>query len=87
KAAPTGNRIAVITSTQGTQISTSSPERHHGIFTYYLAEAFREGKRNVADVYDHLAPKVEDEAKRMNVEQTPSLSPDKSGITGQLAFW
>ena len=87
KAAPTSNRIAVITSTQGTQISTSSPERHHGIFTYYLVKAFGEGKRSVVDVYDYLAPKVEDEAKRMNVEQTPSLSPERSGITGQLAFW
>jgi len=38
KVAPKGNRIAILTSTQGTQISTSSPEKQHGLFTYLSAK-------------------------------------------------
>ncbi len=87
KATPKGSRIAVLTSTQGAQISTSSPEKQQGIFTYYLLQAFQEGNHDLANVYDYLRPRVEDEAKRMNVEQTPSISPDLSTIKGKFTLW
>ncbi len=87
KAAPKSNRIAVLTSTQGAQISTSSPEKKQGIFTYFLLKAFQEGNRDLVAVYDYLKPLVENEAKRMNVEQTPSLSPDTENIRGKFNFW
>ena len=87
KVSAKGNRIAVLTSTQGTQISTSSSEKKQGLFTYYLLQAFQEGNRDLASVYDYLRPRVEDEAKRMNVEQTPSISPDSSAIKGRFKLW
>lgn len=87
KVAPKGNRIAVLTSTQGTQISTSSPEKQHGLFTYYLLKALQDNNRDLASVYDYLRSRVEDEAKRMNVEQTPAISPDSSAIRGVFNLW
>jgi len=87
KATPKGNRIAVLTSTQGTQISTSSPEKQHGLFTYYLLKALQDNNRDLASVYEYLRSRVEDDAKRMNVEQTPSISPDSSTIKGKFTLW
>ena len=87
KAAPKGNRVAVLASTQGTQISTSSPDKRQGLFTYYLLQAFRDGKRDLKEVYDYLRPRVEDEAKRMNVEQTPSITPEGNALAKSFPMW
>lgn len=87
KTAIRGERLAVLTSTQGTQISTSSPEKKQGIFTYYLLEALQQGKRDLLSAYAYLKPRVEDEAKRLNVEQSPLLSPDAASLKGQFMFW
>jgi len=87
KVAPKGDRIAVLTSTQGTQISTSSSEKQHGLFTYYLLKALQDNNRDLASVYEYLHSRVEDEAKRMNVEQTPAISPDSSAIRGAFSLW
>ncbi|MEW6672241.1 MAG: caspase family protein [Thermodesulfobacteriota bacterium] len=72
--------MAVLTATQGSQISTSSPDKGHGVFTYYFLKALKDGKKNIAEIYDYLKPLVEDEAKAMNVQQTPSLSPDATQL-------
>ncbi len=87
KVTPKGSRIAVLTSTQGNQISTSSSEKQHGLFTYYLLKALQDNNRDLASVYDYLRSRVEDEAKRMNVEQTPAISPDSSAIRGAFSLW
>jgi len=87
KTAIRGDRLAVLTSTQGTQISTSSPEKKQGIFTYYLLEALQQGKRDLLSAYAYLKPRVEDEAKRLNVEQSPLLSPDAASLKGRFMFW
>ncbi|MDF1594042.1 MAG: caspase family protein, partial [Desulfobacterales bacterium] len=68
--------MAVLTATQGSQISTSSPEKGHGVFTYYFLKALKEGKMNLAEIYETIKPQVEDEAKRLNVRQSPSISPN-----------
>jgi len=87
KATPKGDRIVVLTSTQGSQISTSSPDKKHGLFTYYLLKALQENNQDLSAVFDYLKPLVEDEAKRMNVEQTPSISPESSAIKGVFRLW
>jgi len=74
KAASLPENMAVLTAAQGGQISTSSPDKKHGIFTYYFLKALRDGKKAVPEIYDYLKPLVEDEAKQINVQQTPSLS-------------
>lgn len=67
--------VAVLTASQDSQISTSSKELKHGIFTYHLLKAIQAGKKNLADIFDYVRPFVQDDAKALNVEQTPSLTP------------
>lgn len=76
--------LAVLSATQGSQISTSSPEKGHGVFTYYFLKALKEGKTDLADIYEYLKPQVEDEAKSMNVQQSPSLSPETEKVKGKF---
>jgi uncharacterized caspase-like protein len=66
--------MAVMSASQGSQISTSSPAREHGIFTYHLLKALREGKNGLSAIYEYVRPKVETEAKLFNVQQTPSIT-------------
>ncbi|MBI5748951.1 MAG: ankyrin repeat domain-containing protein [Nitrospinae bacterium] len=70
------SNMAVLSATQGTQISTSSPEKGHGIFTYYFLKALKDGKNTVSEIYEYIKPLVEDEAKQLNVQQSPSINPD-----------
>ncbi|MBI5205628.1 MAG: caspase family protein, partial [Nitrospirae bacterium] len=78
--------MAVLSATQGTQISTSSPEKGHGIFTYYVLKAIKDGKKNIAEIYEYIKPLVEDEAKQLNVQQSPSISPDVEKLKGRFGL-
>ena len=82
--APGYANMVVLTATQGAQISTSSPEKGHGIFTYYFLKALREGKKSIADIYEYMKPRVEDDAKTLNVQQSPSVSPDVKTLRGRF---
>ncbi|MGV8059521.1 MAG: S41 family peptidase [Smithellaceae bacterium] len=74
--APIINRnMVVLSAAEGSQISTSSPEKGHGLFTYYFLKALNDGKKNIVDVYEYIKPQVEDDAKALNVRQTPQISP------------
>jgi hypothetical protein len=83
-ALPVTSNMVVLTATQGSQISTSSPDKGHGIFTYYFLKALKDGKKNVAEIYEYLKPKVEDDAKAINVQQSPSLNPASEKLTGRF---
>jgi hypothetical protein len=76
--------MAVLSATQGTQISTSSPEKGHGVFTYYFLKALKDGKKDIAEIYSYIKPLVEDDAKVLNVQQSPSLNPAPEKITGRF---
>ena len=78
--------MAVLSATQGTQISTSSPEKGHGIFTYYVLKAIKDGKKNIAEIYEYIKPLVEDEAKQLNVQQSPTISPDVEKLKGRFGL-
>ena len=83
-AIPIAANMAVLTATQGAQISTSSSDKGHGIFTYYFLKALKDGKKNVAEIYEYLKPQVEDDAKAINVQQSPSLNPAPEKIAGKF---
>ena len=83
-ALPAAPNLAVLTATQGAQISTSSSDKGHGIFTYYFLKALKDGKKNVAEIYEYLKPQVEDDAKAINVQQSPSLNPAPEKLTGRF---
>ena len=76
--------MAVLSATQGTQISTSSSEKGHGVFTYYFLKAIKDGKKSLAEIYEYIKPLVEDEAKILNVQQSPSISPDAEKLKGRF---
>ena len=80
------SNMAVLSATQGTQISTSSPEKGHGVFTYYFLKALKDGKKDIAEIYDYIKPLVEDEAKQINVQQSPSISPDVENLKGRFSL-
>ncbi|MBI3397863.1 MAG: ankyrin repeat domain-containing protein [Deltaproteobacteria bacterium] len=80
------SNMAVLSATQGTQISSSSPEKGHGIFTYYFLKALKDGKKNIAEIYEYIKPLVEDEAKQLNVQQSPSISPDVEKLKGRFGL-
>jgi hypothetical protein len=76
--------IAVLSAAQGAQISMSSPEKGHGIFTYHFLGALVEGKKGLADIYYYMKPLVEDDAKALNVRQSPSIRPEPEKIRGRF---
>ncbi|HIJ95247.1 MAG TPA: hypothetical protein HPP94_05850 [Desulfuromonadales bacterium] len=76
--------MAILASTQGSQISTSFEEKEHGVFTYYFLKAIKEGKGDIDAVYRYLKPLVEDTAKGQNVSQSPVLSTDKLEAKGRF---
>lgn len=76
--------LVVLSATQGSQISTSSQEKGHGIFTYYFLKALKDGKKSVAEIYGHIKPSVEDDAKSINVQQSPSISPASDTLKGRF---
>ncbi|TAN44288.1 MAG: hypothetical protein EPN22_07320 [Nitrospirae bacterium] len=78
--------MAVLSSTQGSQISTSSPEKGYGVFTYYFLKALKNGKKNLAEIYDYIKPMIEDEAKTLNVRQSPAISPDIEQLRGRFGL-
>jgi hypothetical protein len=80
------SNVAVLTATQGSQISTSSPEKGHGIFTYYFLKAIKDGKRNLAEIYEYIKPLIEDEAKMINVQQSPGLNPGVEKVQGRFSL-
>lgn len=79
--------MAVMTASSGTQISSSSPEKGHGIFTYYFLKAVKAGRKDMAGIYEYLRPLVEDEAKSLNIEQSPSIAPAANSISGRFYLW
>jgi len=76
--------MVVIAATQGAQISSSSLEKGHGIFTYYFLKALKDGKKDIPEIYDYIKPLVEDDAKQLNVQQSPSLNPPPEKIAGRF---
>ncbi|MBI4518058.1 MAG: caspase family protein [Deltaproteobacteria bacterium] len=78
--------LAVLAATQGGQISTSSREKGHGLLTYYFLHAINDGKRDLTEIYAAITPQVEDDARELNVSQTPSLLPEPSKLRGRFRF-
>ena len=73
--------MVVITSSSGTQISSSYAEKGHGLFTYFLLRGIKEAleenrnaKVKVGDLYNYLKPQVEKVARKTNnIDQSPNL--------------
>lgn len=71
--------VTVMAAAGEDQITAAHEESGHGLFTHFLltgldgAAKDARGRVTVRSLYDYLAPKVQDEARRQNREQSPSL--------------
>ena len=61
----------------------SDGEREKSV-TYYFLKAIKEGKSNISEIYEYVKPKVEDEAKLLNIQQIPSINPTPEKLTGKF---
>lgn len=88
----TGNRLfpdgfTVITASQHDQISSSSPDLQHGIFSYYLmrgmegdADANNDGKITLGEMQSYLSDNVGRQAAMMSRKQEPQLFGDTDRV-------
>ena len=77
------SNFTVITASANDQISSSSPELKHGIFSFYLmkgmegeADANKDGKITVGEMQDYLSDKVSRQAMTLNRKQSTQLVGD-----------
>lgn len=79
-----GANMVVLSASAGSQISTSSPEKRHGIFTYYFLKALNDGRKNIVEIYEYIKPQIEDDAKQLNVKQSPAIQPNVEKLKGKF---
>lgn len=75
----TSGKITLLAAASKAEITTTLESQGHGIFTYYLLEGLqgaardRKGHVTAASLHRYLMPRVQDEARRQNRDQTPVL--------------
>ena len=79
--------FTVITASANDQISSSSPELKHGIFSFYLmkgmegdADANQDGKITVGEMQDYLLDKVARQATTLGRKQNTQVVGDSSRV-------
>ncbi len=79
--------FTVITASANDQISSSSAELKHGIFSFYLmkgmegeADTNKDGKITVGEMQDYLSDKVSRQAMTLNRKQTTQLVGDTARV-------
>lgn len=75
--------IVVLSASRGSEISSSYPEKRHGLFTYFLlkglqGEADLTGDKTISidELYNYVMPQVKRVARESMREQTPTCTPD-----------
>ncbi len=71
---PASNNLTVLAAASGDEITGTLDDQGHGLFTYYFLKGLDQGKTGSRELFDFLKPKVEDEARRQNREQTPTFA-------------
>jgi tol-pal system protein YbgF len=81
------DHFTVITASQADQISSSSPDLKHGIFSYYLmkgmegdADANKDGKITLGEMQTYLVENVGRQAGTMSRKQEPQLTGDTNRV-------
>lgn len=81
------SNFTVISASQADQISSSSPDLQHGIFSYYLmrgmegeADLNKDGKITLDETQQYLSENVGRHARTMNRQQEPQVIGDGSRI-------
>jgi uncharacterized caspase-like protein len=81
------SNFTVISASQADQISSSSPELQHGIFSYYLmrgmegeADLNKDGKITLNETQAYLSENVGRQARIMNRQQEPQVIGDGARV-------
>ena len=68
--------LTVLAASGFSEISGSLDDKGHGAFTYFLLEGLNAGRTTPKALAEYLTPRVQDEARRLNRDQTPQLQGD-----------
>lgn len=71
-------KLTVLAASASNEISGSLDDKGHGAFTYFLLQGLDAGKTTPKALAGYLTPRVQDEARRLNRDQTPQLLGDGS---------
>jgi len=69
-------KVTVLAASGASEISGSLDDKGHGAFTWFLLEGLNAGKTTPKALTEYLTPRVQDEARRLNRDQTPQLQGD-----------
>ncbi len=89
KEAVVKGNLVVMTATSSTQRSMPYQEKNHGLFTYYLLKALKDGGGNmsIGELYDQVSETVKTKSILINnAEQTPELL-NGYGISSDWRNW
>ena len=68
--------VTVLAASASNEISGSLDDKGHRAFTYFLLEGMNAGKTTPKALAEYLTQRVQDEARRLNRDQTPQLQGD-----------
>jgi len=72
---PTEARLTILAAASGDEITGTLEEQGHGLFTYHMLKGLSaDPKASAKSLFDYLRPRVQDDARRENREQTPVLA-------------
>lgn len=71
---PASANLTVLAAASGSEITGSLDEQGHGIFTYHYLKGLSGGAKTPRALFDYLKPRVQDDARRQNREQSPTLT-------------
>jgi len=70
-------KLTVLAAAGADEISGSIADKGHGTFTYFLLKGINQSQDlSAAGLHRYLTPRVQDEARRLNRDQTPQLLGD-----------
>jgi hypothetical protein len=82
--APVSGRMTVLAAASEDEITGTLDDQGHGLFTYYFLKGLSGAAKNSngsvtpKSLYDYLMPRVQDDARRQNREQTPTFVGNRS---------
>ncbi|MEQ1919031.1 MAG: caspase family protein [Elusimicrobiota bacterium] len=71
---PVAANLTVLAAASGSEITGTLDDQAHGMFTYHFLKALSGGAKTPRAMLDYLKPRVQDDARRQNREQSPTLA-------------
>ncbi len=71
---PSSANLTVLAAASGSEITGTLDEQAHGMFTYHFLKGLSGGAKTPRALHDYLKPRVQDDARRQNREQSPTIA-------------